>query len=228
MDALTTPGPAPGFFTGAQVNTQTPPIVSKPQGWTASHEVRWQALLRRILVVEGGFVDDPADRGGTTKYGISLRFLKAVGKIDANRDGFADLDLNFDTVIDGQDIRALSPEQAGDLFLKHFYLGPGFWVIPQPFDAALFDQAVNGGTTAAVKILQRALNALGPPTLKVDGALGNLTQAKLVEQMRQGKPVLQFVRMEAAERYRAIVAADASQQRFLRGWLRRAEELGRA
>lgn len=211
------------------MNAKVPPLVSKPHGWTASHEQRWQQLLRRILVVEGGFVDDPADRGGTTKYGISLRFLKAVGKIDTNRDGFADLDLNFDTVLDGQDIRALTPQMAGDLFLKHFYLGPGFWVIPQPFDGALFDQAVNGGTTAAVKILQRALNSFGAtPALKVDGDLGNLTHARLLELIRQGKPVLQFVRVEAAERYRAIVRADRTQQRFLKGWLRRAEELGRA
>lgn len=210
------------------MNPQTPPIVSRPAGWTDAHELRWQQLLRRILIVEGGFVDDLADRGGTTKYGISLRFLKAVGAVDANRDGFADLDLNFDTVIDGLDIRELTPGQAGDLFLNHFYLGPGFWVIPRPYDAALFDQAVNGGTTAAVKILQRALNHLGPPALKVDGALGNLTQAKLVEQMRQGKPVLTAFREEAANRYRAIVAADASQKRFLKGWLNRAAELGRA
>jgi lysozyme family protein len=209
------------------VNTQTPQIVSRPQGWTAAHESRWQALQRRILVVEGGFVDDPVDRGGTTKYGVSLRFLQAVGKIDANRDGFADLDLNFDRVLDGHDIRALTPRIAGDLFLKHFYLQPGFWVLPRPFDAALFDQAVNGGTTAAIKILQRALNRFGPPRLSVDGALGNITQAKLLEQMRAGAPVIQAIREEAAARYRAIVAADPDQRKYLKGWLRRAEELGR-
>lgn len=210
------------------MNPQTPVIVSKPEGWTADHEARWAALLRRILVVEGGFVDDPADRGGTTKYGISLRFLKAVGRIDANRDGFADLDLNFDTVLDGQDIAALTPEIAGQLYLKHFYLGPGFWVVPRPFDAALFDQAVNAGTTAAIRILQRALNQFGPPRLAEDAVLGNLTLAKLLELKRTGAPVLQAIRDQAAARYRAIVAADPSQRRFLKGWLRRAQELGRA
>jgi len=210
------------------VNPQTPPIVSKPLGWNHDHETRWQLLLRRILIVEGGFVDDPTDRGGTTNYGISLRFLKAVGRIDANHDGFADLDLNFDTVLDGQDIRALTPDIAGDLFLKHFYLGPGFWVLPRPYDAAMFDQAINGGTTAAVKILQRALNQFAPPRLVVDGDLGNHTHATLIEQMRGGKPVLERVRGEAAARYRAIVAADPSQRKYLKGWLRRAQELGRA
>lgn len=210
------------------MNPQTPILVSKPQGWGAVHDQRWDALLRRLLVTEGGFVDDPVDRGGTTKYGISLRFLKAVGGLDANRDGFADLDLNFDTVLDGQDIRALTPDIAGQLYLKHFYLGPGFWVVPRPFDAALFDQAVNGGTTAAIKILQRALNKLGPPRLVEDGVLGNRTNAKLLELMRLGKPLLQAVRDQAADRYRAIVAADPRQKKYLNGWLRRAEELGRA
>ena len=35
--------------------------------------------LKIVLIHEGGYSDDPDDPGGTTNYGISLRFLKSVG-----------------------------------------------------------------------------------------------------------------------------------------------------
>ena len=216
-----------GFCVGPILNKPATFEVPRPAGWTPQHEARWDQVCTRVLRIEGGHVDDPVDRGGETKYGISLRFLKAAGGLDANGDGFGDLDLNFDTVLDGQDIRALTPEIARSIYLKHFFIGPELWSLLRPYDAAMFDQAVNGGTTAAIKILQRALNRQGKPYLKVDGVLGPKTRAALAERLRYGYPVLQAVREEAAERYRAIVRADPSQKRFLKGWERRAAELGR-
>jgi lysozyme family protein len=201
--------------------------VPKPAGWTADNDRRWRQIFARILLTEGHHSKDPSDRGGETQWGCSLRFLKAVGCIDANHDGFADLDLNFDTVIDGHDVRALTPDIAGELYLKHFMIAPGIWSLPRPFDAALFDQAVNGGTTAAIKLLQRALNRQDGPSLKVDGDLGPRTRAQLTESLGRGRPVLAALRTEAAQRYEAIVAADPSQKKYLKGWLRRAQELGR-
>ncbi len=200
--------------------------VPLPATWTVANDFRWGAVRRRLFVTEGGHVNDPTDRGGETKYGISLRFLKAVGALDANHDGFADLDLNFDTVLDGHDIAALTPEVAGQLYLKHFYVGPGFWNLPQPFDAALFDQAVNGGTTASIKLLQRALNHFSGVRLAVDAKLGPATRTKLSECLRLRRPVLASLRDEAKARYRAIVAADPRQQKYIKGWIRRAQELG--
>jgi lysozyme family protein len=200
--------------------------VPLPAAWTVANDFRWGAVRRRLFVTEGGYVNDAADRGGATKYGISLRFLKAVGALDANHDGFADLDLNFDTVLDGHDIKALTPEIAGKLYLRHFYLGPGFWNLPQPFDAALFDQAVNGGTTASIKLLQRALTRMPGFKLNIDGQLGPITRHYLTEALRLHYEVLFAYRSEAKARYRAIVAADPSQQKYIKGWIRRAQELG--
>jgi lysozyme family protein len=205
----------------------SPSFSSVPDGWSQTNQARWDQIFARLMVVEGGYANVAGDRGGETKYGISLRFLKAIGGIDANNDGFADLDLNFDTHLDGHDIQALTPEIAAGLYLAHFYVGPGFWLLPRPFDAVLFDQAVNGGTTAAIKILQRALNDNAPPSAKVDGGLGPSTKAVLIEQIRADKPVLQAVRSQAVARYEAVVAADPRQRKFLDGWTRRARELGR-
>ncbi|MBA4792297.1 MAG: hypothetical protein H2041_01380 [Phenylobacterium sp.] len=69
-------------------------------------------------------------------------------------------------------IQRVHDRLARSIYLKHFFIGPELWSLPRPYDAAMFDQAVNGGTTAAIKILQRALNRQGKPFLKVDGQLG--------------------------------------------------------
>lgn len=206
---------------------KAPPRYVRPPGWTERNEARWRAVLARVLEIEGGHSDDPVDRGGETHHGISLRFLKAAGRLDANRDGFADLDLNFDTVLDGHDIRALTPEIAGEVYLRHFYVEPGFWTLPQPFDGAMFDQAVNGGTTAAIRLLQRAINGVSPVVI-VDGVLGPATRTALINAVNSASSyqVLMRLRFQAQRRYEQIVAADPTQRRFLKGWQRRARELG--
>ena len=41
------------------------------EGWSP----RFASAVDALLGIEGGFVDDPVDRGGATKYGWSLRTL---------------------------------------------------------------------------------------------------------------------------------------------------------
>lgn len=208
------------------MNPTTAHSVPLPPGYTPAHAARWHLVCTRILLMEGGHADSPVDRGGETNYGISLRFLKAAGRIDANHDGFGDLDLNFDTQLDGLDIRALTPQIAKAIYCKHFWIAPGFWSLPKPFDMALFDQGVNAGVTASVRLLQRALNSFGQPHLREDGQLGPKTRSNLDDRLHYDFPVLAAYRTAAANRYRAIALADPTQRRWLRGWLRRASELG--
>lgn len=211
------------------MNPPEPFKVPRPAGWTPAHEARYAYVLRIVAGIEGGHSDDATDRGGETNLGLSLRFLKAVGGLDLNHDGLADLDLNLDTVLDGQDIRLMTPAVRYEVFLHHFYVQPGFWTLAPPFDGAMFDQAVNGGTTAAVKILQRALNRLPGPKIAVDGAMGPKTRGRF-RSVLEGRraTLLAEIRREAQARYLAIIAADPSQAKYRNGWLRRARELGRA
>lgn len=189
-------------------------------------DTRWRDVFGRILRIEGGYVDDPKDRGGATKYGISLRFLVIEGKVDLNRDGRADYDLDLDGDITARDVQLLQPRHAEALYRRVFWEETGFHSLSRPYDAALFDLGVNAGTGRAVKTLQRALNDFGAG-LAVDGQLGPRTRGALTEQLRAGRAVLQGYRKWAAEFYCDIVDRDPSQRRFLKGWLRRAEELGR-
>lgn len=206
------------------------------QGYSA----RYVAAVRALLQIEGGFSNDPADRGGATKYGISLRFLASDGAFDEDGDGKCDFDLDFDGDIDGQDMRALTKGDAVFLYHRCFWrpLNAQSW--PRPLGEMLFDQAVNGGLVAGRKLLQRAINAClvnvppeapVPQQIRVDGVIGDATRAVfawVIEYPGLGMPsLLEAFRDAVRARYRAIVAHYPSQQRFLRGWLARAERLGR-
>jgi lysozyme family protein len=201
---------------------------------------RYAAAVTKLLGVEGGYVDDPKDRGGATKYGISLRFLAAEGQFDANGDGFADFDLDMDGDIDGKDIRMLTLGDARLLYLKFFWRPLDIESLPRPIGEMVFDQAVNGGAMAAKKMLQQAINTClrkaaivrqRDGLLAVDGAIGPVTRGRLQAVLQYpalGMPALvEAYRDAVRNRYRAIVARNPSQKRFLAGWLARADELGR-
>ena len=201
---------------------------------------RYNAAFADVFTIEGGFVNDPSDRGGATKYGVSLRFLVGEGRIDVDEDGVADFDLDMDGDIDVDDIRALSPVDAKYLFQRCFWNRLGCENYPAPLGEAMFDQGVNGGNVAANKLLQRAVNKClacypglrgRPNMLDDDGVIGAMTRTALdwvLKLPAAGMPLLiDQYRQAAAERYRGIVDRDPSQRRFLDGWLRRARELGR-
>lgn len=219
------------------MDTATPDIIT-----VEGYSPRYAAEARRILGIEGGpkVTNDPDDRGGTTKFGISLRFLAAEGAFDDDQDGKADFDLDMDGDIDGEDVRKLSQGDAIYLYLKCVWSPLKADSFPQPLGEAMFDQAVNGGITAARKLLQRALNTCllampgakqGVALLKVDGVIGDGTRAVLRQVVTYpglGMPrLIEAYRDAARERYRQIVARFPSQQKYLRGWLARAERLGR-
>jgi lysozyme family protein len=98
-----------------------------------------------LLEEEGGLADNPKDPGGLTKYGISQRSYPNV------------------------DIRALTPESAAAIYERDFWPACGADRLPWPLCMFVFDHAVNAGSSAAIKCLQRAAH------VKADGKLGPLT-----------------------------------------------------
>lgn len=201
-----------------------------------AYSERYARAVRHVLAIEGGWSDDPVDRGGATNYGISLRFLVAEGKIDLDGDGFADFDLDMDGDIDGVDIRQLTRGDAVWLYHRCFWVPIDAETFPRPLGEALFDQAVNGGLTGARRLLQQAINICrarleNRDPIAVDGQIGKATVAAYEELLSLpgvGMPwLLNALRRAVEARYLAIIARDPSQKRFKNGWLRRARELGR-
>ncbi|MCM3419035.1 glycoside hydrolase family 108 protein [Sphingopyxis alaskensis] len=203
------------------------------QAWTS----RYAIAVFELLKTEGGFVDDPVDRGGTTKYGISLRFLVSEGAIDLDEDGRKDFDLDSDGDIDGFDIRKLTRGDAKFLYHHCFWKRIDADNLPRPVGEMMFDQAVNAGIGSARRLLQLAINrcleraASAPPKLKVDGIVGKRSHDAMNWVLRWGAlgmpALVDAFRVEVRLRYRAIAERNPSQKRFLKGWLARADRLGR-
>lgn len=125
-------------------------------------------LFRRcvadLIRHEGGLVDDLNDRGGVTKYGISLRFLKAHG-----------IDLNDDGKADAEDIKELTRKQAEQIYWGQFWLTLNCDLIePAELSKLVFEFGVNAGNLRAGKCLQKALRAAGQ-SVWVDGIIGPKT-----------------------------------------------------
>lgn len=208
----------------------------EPEIVVTAFSPRYAAAVRRLLAIEGGYVNDPVDRGGATKFGISLRFLQAEGAIDLDEDGIADFDLDMGGDLDAADIRKLTRGDAVYLYHRCFWRRLDAERFDPPIGEMLFDQAVNGGLKAARKLLQRAVNACaahikGAERLKIDGAIGPRTRLALSAVLDHPglgmRALVEAYREAARARYRAIAAARPSQNRFLKGWLARADQLGR-
>lgn len=121
-----------------------------------------QDIATDIVAREGGYVNDPDDPGGATKHGVTIHTMRRLG-----------LDLTGDGAVTEADVRALTMDQARDIFLKHYFYGPGIDSLPNPLQASVFDMYVNAGANA-VKILQRLFNAMRFD-VAVDGVIGPQT-----------------------------------------------------
>ncbi|MCU0903159.1 MAG: holin-associated N-acetylmuramidase [Tabrizicola sp.] len=119
-------------------------------------------IAEEIVGREGGFVNDPDDPGGATNHGVTIHTMRRLG-----------IDVNRDKRIDVADVRALTRKQAVEIYLKHYYEGPGIAALPEALQASVFDMYVNAGGNA-VKILQRLLTDMGFPC-EPDGAIGPQT-----------------------------------------------------
>lgn len=175
-------------------------------------------IAREIVTREGGFVDDPDDPGGATKYGVTIHTMRRLG-----------LDLTRDGQVDVADVRALSRVQAERIFIEHYHDRPGIDQLPEPLRPSVFDMYVNAGGNA-VKILQRLLRQMGQD-VTVDGAIGPETAAAAKAAYRAGPDHLVDAYAIARRNYYFRLAdRRPASRKFARtrgggkgGWIRRAE-----
>ncbi len=159
-------------------NPETPPPTLG-----AAADIAWDECWQMILEHEGDrMVMDPVDRGGATKFGVSLRWLQSIGQVG---------DVNGDGLVDVRDIEFLTQDDAELLYREHWWERTGhaditMTLIKRQLEVGtmlrLTDFAINMGAGAAVRCLQRALRNVNPVRFPVDdGILGSRTTDYLVE-----------------------------------------------
>jgi len=170
-------------------------------------------LVEALIDREGGYVDNSADRGGPTCFGITEAVARANGYRGA--------------------MRQLSREEAAAIYKRLYWLKPRFGDVAarsSRIAAELFDTGVNMGPAVAVTFLQRALTALNRngrdyPDLVPDGRIGARTLAAFdaflaVRGRESGETVL-LRSLEAlqGERYLRLAERRPANEAFLYGWL---------
>lgn len=178
-----------------------------------------QDLANEIVAREGGYVDDPDDPGGATKYGVTLAALRRFG---ADKSG--------DGKVTEQDLRRLTRAEAAQIYIRHYYHGPKLDALPEALRPSVFDMYVNAGSNAVI-VLQRLLNRMGG-NITVDGVIGPET-VEAAARAAQAAPDHLADAYGIARRnyYYALADARPASRKYARtraggkgGWIRRAEE----
>lgn len=165
--------------------------------------------VEKVLKHEGGFVNDPLDRGGATNFGITQKtYDKWMQKKTKNP--------NYKSTV--EEIKNMPIGNAKAIYKEEYWDTMGGDKIKYySVASALFDQAVNRGVVAVSEQVQQVLN------LPQDGIMGKNTITALNK--LNDKDFLNQFFMMAEKSYRTIVKKNPSQVKFLNGWLKRLSSL---
>ena len=157
-------------------------------------------IITDVLRAEGwdAYTDHPSDRGGPTKWGITLKAWEGWR-------GHA---------VTAEDVQNITEPQARDFYEAEYVLGPRFNHLPDLYAPLVVDCGVNHGTRIASKWVQRAVGArqdgvIGPKTLDLIGSKNPVAVYLLILSYR-------------IKLYGKLVTRDPSQAVFAHGWNNRA------
>jgi lysozyme family protein len=169
------------------------------------------AAIEIVLSHEGGFVDHSSDPGGATRWGVSLRWL-------ARQDKLGDFDDDGDVDVD--DIRAMTLEQAAEIYRTHWWERYRYGEIrDQEIATKVFDLAVNMGPKQCTLLAQDTCKRLDQFVVS-DGIMGPSTRTA-INKLKPHWFMTEF-RVRAADFYRLLAHRDQGRRVFLHGWLNRA------
>ncbi len=153
----------------------------------------FEPAVVKTLAHEGGakFTNDPTDRGGATKYGISQRAYPDI------------------------DIRSLTERAARGIYKRDYWDRIcGDDIESQAIAEAIFDTAVNMGVRTASRLAQVAAS-IRP----ADGIIGSGSVASL--NSTDEAMFLAMYTVTKIARYAAICNRNPAQKKFLLGWINR-------
>lgn len=156
-----------------------------------------------ILSHEGGFVNDPLDRGGATNKGVTIATWRQVGY---DKDGDGDIDVD--------DLKKITDTDAVERVMRPHYWNR--WKADRITSQSVANIVVDWVWASGRHGITQVQQLLG---VKADGIVGENTLAAINAQ----DPRQLFDRIKAARVafIEGIVARNPSQRRFRKGWLTR-------
>ena len=147
----------------------------------------------KVLEHEGGYVNDPDDPGGETKYGIAKRSHPEV------------------------DIKNLTLQGAMDIYERLYWKPCKAELLLPELRECYFDGVVNMGQGRMVKVLQRACNNKNRKGSKiaVDGRIGRMT-LKASENLENER-----LRAFRLLYYAELIKKNPVLEKYYYGWFRR-------
>jgi lysozyme family protein len=115
---------------------------------------RFRRCLAEVLKHEGGWADHPADPGGATMKGVTLKTYSAWLGRPATK----------------AELKAIPDTHLQAIYEAQYWRAAGCHLLPPGLDLMVFDMAVNSGPARAVRTLQEALG------VAADGAFGPITK----------------------------------------------------
>jgi type VI secretion system secreted protein VgrG len=175
---------------------------------------RFEYALNILLLDEGGYSNDEDDPGGATNLGITQEDLDSWNKV-------------YVLSKFPKDVQHLTRDNA-EVFYKILWWDKYKYDAIKAIEVAskLFNIAVNTGAKEAHKIAQKALQYCGYSSMAVDGVLGPKTIAAINECCLHGREedLMAEIRIEQVAYYETITEENPKLYKFLKGWIRRAEE----
>lgn len=165
-------------------------------------------ILADLLVVEGGYVNNPDDSGGPTKYGVTEELARFYG-------------------FEG-DMRDLTREFALEVYAALFWYAVGadhILVMSERITVEVVDTAVNCGPFKAGEILQRSLNVLNLGAelyedLTADGVIGHRTLRALQAYLavREEGTLVKMLNVLQGAHYVELAERREKDESFIYGW----------
>ena len=175
-----------------------------------------RAIIDRTIDAEGGerVTDDPADRGGLTKFGITQATWAAFCETPCSAS-----------------VAGATREQATRIYAERYWFAPQIHRIhgiSPDLAFLMFDWGVTSGPATPARALQRALNALNSngadyEDIAADGVLGRMTISALMafkaRRASDGmRTLIELVRSLRRVFYLELSERDRTQERFAYGW----------
>lgn len=163
------------------------------------HELFLKAV-EHTLEFEGGYVNDPADPGGETKYGISKRAFPYL------------------------DIKNLTKARAIEIYEEKYWKGSIAELLNEEYNTDLavkvFDMQVHLGRNGARKIIVAVLEDNTVEDVIVE-SLSDKDISDLLLEMGHDRALV-AIRLKLVNHYKERVKKDPKMKKYIKGWLRRA------